>query len=413
MNSIIMCQIKLRGVILSRGKGEGSITKRKDGRYMARITFGRKADGKPKIKTFYAKTSKECQDKLNNFKYESEKGIYIESNSITLGEWLDYYYENHVINSVKPSTRVSYEMIIRQHLKPNLGGYKLKELKASTIQSFYNKLLNSGRADNKGGLSEKTIRNIHLVLRKALQIAVDDDKIAKNPAVGSKISLPKKQEKESIKVLTKEEQKLLEKECEKHRLGKAIILDLYSGMRQGELLALTWTDIDFENNTITINKQLQRLKNFDENIPESTSLHINRYTKTSSGRVISTSPKIMEMLKNYKMEENKYKQMLGEAYRNKNLVFCKEDGNFIEPSTFQKFFKKCLKSAGIKQLNVHSMRHTFATRMLETKKVPIKVVSEILGHATIQITLDTYSHVLPNLQAEAMQIITDYCLEQV
>ena len=363
-------------------------------------------DGRLKSKTFYRKTRKEASDKLNKYLTEIEQGTYIEPCKITVSEWLDEWYSNYVINSVKISTRVSYEMIIRQHLKPNFGFYKLKDLKSSTIQGVYNKLLKDGRADGKGGLSQKTIQNIHRVFRKALQLAYINDMIAKNPAGEGRITLPKQPVKKKIRVFSVDEQKAIEKLCGNNDLGMAILLDLYTGMRRGELLALTWNDIDFKKRTITINKQLNRLKNFDSNISSKTILQMQPYTKNSQERIISVSTIMLEKLKNYKIQQSKSKITWDDLYNDKKLVFCREDGNYLDPKTFEDFFKKTLKLAGVENTNVHALRHTFATRALESN-IPVKVVSKILGHANIQITLDTYTHVLPELQEEAMQIIAD------
>ncbi|MDP4121058.1 MAG: site-specific integrase [Bacillota bacterium] len=409
----------------SRGNGEGNIRQKPDGRWEARITIGRTESGKQKMKYFYGHTRDEAAAKLNDFLSENQHGTYIEPSKYTVDQWLDEWYNNHVVGSVKPSTRVSYEMIIRQHLKPNFGHYKLKDLGSGTIQSVYNKMLKSGRVVQKNvknkkanrsekntnkGLSEKTIRNIHLVLRKALQVAYLNDMIPKNPAADGRVTLPETPKKKDIRVFDTDEQKAIEKACNGQRWGMIILLDLYSGMRQGEILALTWKDIDFEKRTIKISKQLSRLKNFDLTIPGKTVLSVQPYTKNSNDRVISISPAIVDKLKAYKTTEDTNKAKWAEAYKDNNLVFCREDGHFVEPKTFQEFFKRTLKDANVADGNVHALRHTFATRALEAG-IPVKVVSKILGHSSIQITLDTYSHVLPELQEEAMQIITDEFLE--
>lgn len=394
----------------SRGNGEGNIRQKKDGRWEARITIGRTEDGKQKFKYFYGKTRDEAADKLTNYISESNKGIYIEPSKYTVSQWLTEWYDNYVVNSVKTSTRVSYELIIRQHLKPNFGHYKLKDLKSGIIQGVYSKMLKNGRVDGKGGLSEKTIRNIHLVFRKALQVAYANDMITKNPVTDGRITLPERPKKKDIRVFTPDEQKAIEQACKGSRWGMIILLDLYTGMRQGEVLGLSWNDIDTGKCTIAINKQLSRLKNFDKSIPNKTILNIQPFTKNSNDRIISVSPAIMARLMEYKESEEAIKNQWGNAYEDNNLVFCREDGHFVEPRTFQDFFKNILKQASVKDGNVHALRHTFATRALEAG-IPIKVVSQILGHANIQITLDTYSHVLPELQKEAMQIISDKFLD--
>lgn len=155
-----------------------------------------------------------------------------------------------------------------------------------------------------------------------------------------------------------------------------------------------------------MNKQLNRLKNFNPNSETKTSLTISDYTKTSVERKISLSPEIMKILENYKESELKNKEVFREVYSDHNLIFCYENGEPLDINVLPRFFKKLLKKAEIKDTKFHTIRHTFATRALEAG-IPVKVVSQILGHANIGITLDTYSHVLSELQDEAMQTITD------
>ena len=265
-------------------------------------------------------------------------------------------------------------------------------------------MLKDGRVDGKGGLNPKTIRNIHLTLHKALEQAVKDDLIIKNPL--KSVSLPRMQKKE-IEILTPEEQKRLNSVCFDHPWGMAVLLTLYSGMRMGELLGLTWDNVDFENNKLKVTKQLGRLKDYSKNPKAKTILSLRNETKTSSSnRTIYIASVVMKRLKEHKLKQDVESEKWGKAYKNSNLVFCREDGQLIDPATFRNFYLKTLKNANVEHKTFHALRHTFATRALEVNS-NIKVVSEILGHASIQITLDTYSHVSEELQQETMQKIVD------
>jgi len=387
-----------------RGNGEGYIGKTCDGHWEARITKGYDANGKQQFKYFSAKTRQEVAEKLNNYIVERQKGAYIEPTKLTVGQWLDTFYQSHIINKVKTSTRVGDESVIERHLKPYFGNTKLTELKGPQIQKVYNQLLLNGRVDGKGGLNPKTIKNIHLVLHKALEQAVKDDLLIKNPL--KSVTLPRMINKE-IEILTPDEQKRLEKECSEHPWGMAILLTLYSGLRLGEVLALQNADLDFEKNTISINKQLSRLKDYSPNAPAKTKLYLRQETKTSSSnRTIAIAHVIMDKLKEYKDQQELNRKKWGKTYNNFNMVFCREDGYYIDPATFRDFYLRTLKKADIERKSFHTIRHSFATRALESN-VNIKVVSELLGHASIQITLDTYSHVSHKLQQEAMQKIAD------
>lgn len=378
---------------------------KKSGRWVASITTGYNDKGKQKFKNFSSKTQQEVIKKLDVFKEKMKSGVCIEYTNMTLGEWMDYWHENYVAHRVKIKTRCDYESSIRCHIKPRMGKIKLAELKGLQVQQFYNDLSKNGKLIGKGGgLAPKTIKNVHIALHRALEEAVNNDLIMKNPLKG--VTLPKQVSK-PIEILSLEEQKKLIEKCFDHPWGRAIFVTLFSGMRLGEVLGLTWKDIDFKNNYISISKEVGRIQNFDPNIESKTVLCLRNETKTSSSnRKIAIASQVMEKLQEYKKEQEKQRKEWGNAYNNLNMVFCREDGNLIDPKTFQTFYLKTLKKAEIGHKRFHALRHTFATRALEANS-NIKVVSEILGHASIQITLDTYSHVSPALQKDTMQNIAD------
>ncbi len=227
-------------------------------------------------------------------------------------------------------------------------------------------------------------------MHKALEQAVKDDLIIKNPL--KSVTLPRMQKKE-IEVLTPEEQKRLNTVCFEHPWGMAVLLTLYTGMRMGEVLGLTWDNVDFENNKIKVVKQLGRLKDYGKDAKAKTKLFLRNETKTSSSnRTIYIAPVFIDKLKEHKLKQEVESKKWGKGYHNLNMVFCREDGQFIDPGTFRGVYLDTLETAGIGHKTFHALRHTFATRALESN-TNIKVVSEILGHASIQITLDTYSHV--------------------
>ncbi len=388
-----------------RENGTGHIYLKSNGKWGGMFPIGYNSQGKPRYTYFTAKSKQEVSSWLVKLQAEKAKGINIAPNKMLVGEWLDYWYENHCVNKVKDTTRADDESIIRNHLKPNFGRIKLSDLKGYQVQEVYNNMLKSGKMNSEqGGLSPKTIRNIHVVFHRALNQACKSDLLIKNPLIS--VTLPRVH-KTPIEILTPEEQKALEQKCSNHLWGTAILLTLYSGMRLGEVLGLTWDDIDFKNGTIRINKQLSRVKNFNPEIESKTILILRLETKTkSSNRIICIAPAVMEKLKSYKTEQEANRQKIKSVYNDLNMVFCRSDGWYIDPKTFGDFYTNTLKKAGVGHKTFHALRHTFATRALEAGTPP-KVVSEILGHSSVQITLDTYSHVSQELQSNFMQRIAD------
>ncbi|MBQ3427313.1 MAG: site-specific integrase [Clostridia bacterium] len=393
-----------------RGNGEGSIRQTKEGYWEARIMIGYNEKGKPKYKVFSSKTRSEVSKKLSNY-ISGKKALTPEVVSQdTVAQWLQKWLDTYVAQNVKSSTRVSYEGIVKHQLIPQIGHIKLTQLKKSDIENMYSTLLINGRADGKGGLAIKTLNNIALCLHKALQTAYENEYIVKNPASVAKVPTLKSanKEKKEIKILPRQEQKQLMAVCDNSPYGMGIFTTLYTGVRIAELLGIMWSDIDFEKKTISISRQVNRVHDYSPNATAQTRLGIQNDTKTkTSTRVISMNDILSERLLQYKAEQAEHIRQWGKAYNDLGMVFAREDGFYIDPVTFRDNYNKILAKAGLDHYTFHALRHTFATRALEAG-IPIKVVSKILGHASVQITMDTYQHVLPELQNEAMNRIAEY-----
>ena len=393
-----------------RGNGEGTINQLENGSWEARIMIGYNERGKAKFKTFQAKQRGIVVKKLNDY-IANKKALEPEvASRDTLAQWLQRWLNEYVALNVKILTRTSYETIVNNHIIPNIGRIKLNELKKVDIENMYAQLLECGKGDGKGGLSVKTVKNISLCLHKALDEAMKREYIIKNPASIANVPTLRNTNgtKKEIDILTKQEQKDLLAACDYTAYSMGIYTALNTGVRIGELLAIMWSDIDFDKNTLTISKQLNRVHDYDPNATTKTRLGIQGDTKTkSSTRVISLNTQLVERLLEYKEQQEAQRKKWGTAYHNLNMVFAREDGYYIDPATYRDNYIKKLKEAGLKAHTFHSLRHTFATRALEAG-IPVKVVSQILGHANVQITMDTYQHVLPELQSEAMNKIADY-----
>ena len=392
-----------------RANGEGTIRQLSDGRWEARISDGYTAKGKQHWKTHSSKKQSDVIKWLNDYKANRERFCSNTAIKYTMKEWLDIWYDTYVKNNVKVSTRESYEGIIKNHLVPYIGHIKLLELKKVEIEKMYDELLKNGGKKKK--LSVKTIRNIHLVLHKALQEAVQREYIGKNPASIANVPTLKSQntKKKEIEIYTKSEQEELIKVFRTDSVyGIVAICALYTGMRKGELLGLQWDDINFENKTINVNKQLRRIKNYEDYETQKTKLSLEYNTKTSnSTRRISMMPCLVELLSEHRENQQKYKKIFGKSYNKLDMVFCKENGTPLDPDTVLSKYHKLVAKAGIKVCSFHALRHTFASRALESK-MPAKVVSKILGHSSVEFTLDTYTHVLPDVQAKELEKLNEY-----
>lgn len=387
-----------------RANGEGTIRQRKDGRWEGLYTINYKR------KSVYGKTQNEVRKKLNEVLNDINNGMYVENTNISFGAWLDEWLEVYARPSVKLSTYGSYEGYIRNHIKPEIGKIKLSALRADILQKFINQKLNNGRCDKvkdvntnklvtrKGGLSEKTIKNMYNMIHSALKQAYKNGLVNQN--VSELITLPK-QKRTEMRVLSLDEQKALQSAVQDERLGIGIILSLFTGIRLGELLGLKFKDIDFENKTITIRRTLNRLKTYDDS-NKKTDIVIGEPKTNKAKRIIPLQEFLVPLLKLHKKRVLIEQLKVANLYKNDGFVMCNEFGKYLEPATYQNFFKKMLKKAEIQDTNFHTLRHTFATRALENG-FDVKVLADILGHADASTTLNKYAHALPDHKKTSME----------
>ena len=390
--------------MLRRGNNEGSIYKDKQGRWRGVVSMP-SADGKSKRKYIYGKSRKEVSEKMNELLSQLGTNTYIEPNKTTLYDWLCLWLETYCKNEIRMSSFVNYRTYVLKHIKDSIGMCELYKLTPVIIQNFYNTKFKNGRLDGKGGLSPKTIKNMHDMLHKALAQAVKLDMIAKNPA--DAVVLPKRKKVE-MRYFTVEEQKQLQEALKGHRLEMPILLALYTGVRQGELLGLPWKNVYLDLNGqsyIRITQTLNRVMNPDENAPNKTILQINEPKTIHSVRTIPLLPEIAEKLSRYREAQAAY--FKSHHLPASDFVFTSTTGTPIEPRDFQRDFKKILKQNGIRIVHIHGLRHTFATRSIQSG-MNIKALSAILGHSNVGFTLSTYAHVTESLKAEEISNLKDF-----
>jgi len=375
-----------------RGNGEGSISKRSDGSWVGQVSTGYDpVTGKPKRKSFYGKTRKEVADKMAQPMQEVRNGMYIEPSTITLGEWMDKWLVAYKKGQLRPGTYENYEVLINTHINPSLGKIPLSKLQPHTLQNFYNEKLESGRMNGKGGLSTRTVRYFHAIIREALEQAVKEGILPRNVADATNPPVIKNKQ---MQLLTESELLTFLESVKEDRLYAAYVMVATTGLRRGELLGLCWDCVSLEKEVITVKRELLALNK---------GLLMQENTKTKSGRrsITLTDDSVRE-LKTYKKKQLQERLFMGEAYQDNGLVFCKEDGTALNPKDFTKHFQRLLINAGVPKVRLHDMRHLHATLLLQ-RGIPAKLVQERLGHSSITMTLDLYSHVTPEMQKLAAE----------
>ena len=369
-----------------RGQNEGSIRKRKDGTWEARVTIGISADGKQQRKSLYGKTRQEVSAKMTDLLNNLQKGIITNPTEMTLAEWLDFYMLEYKKQYVKPTTYNNYTVKVKNHIKPAIGHYKLKALRQDIIQKFVNSL--SGK-----GLAPSTVIDIFKVLSNALETAVDDGLIVRN--VANRVKLPKTT-KPQITVLTQEQQNAFVEQAKVTYMGVVYIFDLCTGMRLGELLGLKWQDIDFEQNQLHIKRIIRKVKDPD-NPEEHWHLEFGTPKTPTSERIIPLNETAIKVLADVWEQQEKNKEKANTAYEDNDLVFCTQLGRPLDPNNIRRTCYSICAKIGVSNIHPHCLRHTFATRGAENN-VDVRVMQKFLGHATIKETADTYTHVLDDLK---------------
>ena len=366
-----------------RKKGEGSVRQRKDGRWEGRVVIGYDEKGLPKTKNVLAKTKRECQERLKQLR-ETVTGSQTEKvrPEMPFGEWLDFWYQNYVKPQIRPTTQANYEAKIYQHIIPELGKIPLNQLAQKDLQQFYARMKTAGRlirTEQFGkGLSDSMVRGLHAACRSALEKAVQEELIRTNPAVGCK--LPPKRGRE-MQVLGREELQRFLIQAQAEGYFELFLLDLCTGLRRGELLALQWDDLDFKAGTLTVNKQVYEVKG---------QLQVSIPKTRASIRGLVLPPGVVEVLR-------QYRETVDSRWMFPSPV--KEDMP-MTPGAVRRRLQIILERAGCKKIRFHDLRHTFATLSLESG-MDVKTLSAMLGHVSAATTLDIYTHVTGDMQADA------------
>ena len=364
-------------------RGE-NIYKRKDGRYEGRYVIGKTPSGRTRFGYVYARQYAEVRTLLLQMRAErlqTDRPAYAYRG--TLANWMEHWMEDELLGSVKESSWQTYRNLLTRHLLPRLGGYALMQLTPHVVHEFVEGLESSG-------LAESTVRGVYRLLSSAMRYALDEGVIRKNPC--RRIHIQHREHGEQ-RVLNRSEQEKLRQTADDTRDLPAL-LSLYTGMRLGEICALKWTDIDWEKGTITVRRTVQRIAGKgSENDGYKTFLMIGTPKSHRSCRVIPVPEFILALLR-------KRLQICCGA----EFVFGKASGA-ADPRTIQRRFSRLAKKLGLSGAHFHTLRHTFATRLLELG-VDVKTVSALLGHSSARTTLDFYAHSLSEQQRAAVALLS-------
>ncbi len=374
-----------------RPDGDGLVRKRSDGRWEGRIVVGHKEDGKPIYRSVFAKTQKELMDKLHD-NLEAYRDVELTENcNMTLGQWLDKWLNEYMVFSVRESTLDGYRRIVENYLKPHLGDKTIGSVTTADVQKMYNWLRENGRMnehyEKNNSLSDSTIRGIHMVLHQAMDKAVQERLIVKNPTDGTvipKLNYAPKQ------ILTEAQvEKFLEVVKQDPVWSDFFYTELTTGMRRGEICGLRWTDFNERTGMLRIRRSLTSRKGGGVQVGE---------TKTETGaRSILLPPSTAELLKARKKKS--YSEW----------IFCNPTVPELplSPTTAYRRMKTLLRYAELPSIRFHDLRHTFATHALSSG-VDAKTLSGILGHTNASFTLDTYTHVTTDMQKKASGIVGNF-----
>lgn len=368
-----------------RANGEGSIRKRKDGRWEGRYTVGRDPKtGKQIFKNVLGKTQAEVKAKLEKAIQESRGLDIVKAQSYTVGQWLDVWFEYYAKVKVRPSSHKTYQGYIKNHIKPRIGNVPLTKLTTLDLQVMYQELLAKGRVDRiesqhqPKGLSAKTVRNLNQIISSAMKLAIQQKLISSNPADGC--ALPRIEHKE-MKTLSLDQLAAFLNEAKRTGTFALYYIDLATGLRRGELLGLKWQDIDLDSGVIHVRRQVGCINGKVQEAPLKTK---NAY------RNISIGADAVSILREKKKQDGGRS-----AY-----VFPSPTGGPMSPDSVLHMLHRVLERAGLPELRFHDLRHTFATLALQNG-VDIKTVSGMLGHFSAEFTLDTYAHVTTAAQRRA------------
>ncbi len=363
-----------------RGRGEGSIYQLPDGRWRGVVDLGWH-NGKRRRKYITRRTRQEVARELRSLVAAAESGRLVPGKTPTLAEWLDTYMREVASAKVRPSTFHRYAEEISLHIVPALGRHRLDALRPNHLSAFYR--------EKAATLSVGSVRRLHAVLRRALNVAVRWQLISVNPA--SLVEPPSLPHHEVLPYSVAEARAFLEV-AKNDRLYARWVVGIALGLRQGEALGLRWSDVDLDAGVLHVRRSLQRN-------PDTGRLQLLEPKTIRSRRTIPLPPSALQALREHRSRQAQ-ERLAAASWADPDLVFTTRVGTPIHPRNDHRSFAALVRRAGLRRIRLHDLRHTAAS-LLVAQGVPARVVMEILGHSQISITMDLYSHVSPEVSREA------------
>lgn len=365
-----------------RGNGEGTIRKRADGRWEGRLQVGMK-DGKPSLRYFYGNTRREVAEQLTEAQKELEHGVLPEAAKWTVEEYLKHWLESVAKPAVRPRTFVGYDMYVRLYLVPHLGDVPLRKLTPVEIQNMNAKLLQH--------LSARTVSHNLTILKNALNYGMRSGLLTRN--VGAIVD-PPRAERYEIQILTPEQVKIFLDAARGERYETLYLVAITTGLRMGELFGLRWSEVNLERGRLNVKASLTRRKG---------SWSITEPKSNSSRRSIVLPAQVVASLREHRIRQIEERLAAGSGWQNHDLVFCTGLGTPLTAANLHsRSFKPLLKKAGLPSIRFHDLRHTCASLLLGQNEHP-KVVQDLLGHSSVSLTMDTYSHLMDGMRKSAAQ----------
>jgi integrase len=369
---------------------------KKGNRYYVVVDQGVDATTGKRRQTWHAAggTRRGAEQLLAQIMESRRTDTYVEPSRLTLGEYLLDEWLPGAKTRLRHSTYDAYRRNINRHVVPELGRIRLQKLRPADLTRFYTSLLTDGKRDG-GGLSPKTVLNLHQMLRKALQDAVRHDYVPRNVAASASVPRPGGRRSREMSFWTADELRTFLELHISHPMFSAWFVAANTGLRRGELLGLRWRDVDLRTRRIAVRRSL---------VSVGYEMHESDAKTQRSERVIDLDERTVEILTAHAAQQRALAVML--RHEVPELVFTKTDGSAIQPDLFSQAFTRRVRRVGVPRIRLHDLRHTHASLLLQAGVSP-KVVSERLGHATVGFTMQVYAHVIPGMQADAAAAFGD------